>query len=126
MNAANWQDDNTTLGEVKARIRAFVAERDWEQFHAPKNLSMALAAEAGELLEHFLWCDSETSRQALGDPADRAKIEEELADVTIYALAFANAAGIDLAAAMERKIRRNAEKYPVEKARGRAAKYTEL
>lgn len=121
-----WQDDKTTLGEIKTRIRDFVAARDWQQFHAPKNLSMALAAEAGELLEHFLWCGREDSRRQVDEPASRVRIEEELADVVIYALAFANATGIDLASAMERKIALNAQKYPVEKARGRADKYTEL
>src|SRR5690606_23966584 len=117
---------STTLAEIKARVLAFARERDWEQFHAPKNLSMALAAEAGELMEHFLWSTAESSRSAITEPARRAKIEEELADVVIYALEFANMTGIDLDAAIERKMAANAAKYPVEKARGRADKYTEL
>ena len=119
-------DSTTTLAELKTRVLAFARERDWEQFHAPKNLSMALAAEAGELMEHFLWADPESSRRIAQEPARRAKIEEELADVVIYALEFANMTGLDVAAAIERKMARNAEKYPVEKARGRADKYTEL
>ncbi len=119
-------DSQTTLAEIKARVLAFARERDWEQFHAPKNLSMALAAEAGELMEHFLWAAPEASRDIAGDPAKRAKIEEELADVVIYALEFANMTGIDVAAAIETKMARNAQKYPVEKARGRSDKYTEL
>ena len=95
-------DATTTLAELKKRILAFSHEREWEQFHAPKNLSMALAAEAGELMEHFLWATSEASRTTVQDPAKRAKIEEELADVIIYALEFANMTGIDAAAAIER------------------------
>jgi NTP pyrophosphatase (non-canonical NTP hydrolase) len=88
---------------------------------------MALAAEAGELMEHFLWDTPEASRaKATDDPARRAKIEEELADVVIYALEFANMTGIDVAAAIERKMAQNAAKYPVAKAKGRSAKYTEL
>lgn len=119
-------DSSTTLAEIKTRILAFAKERDWEQFHAPKNLSMALAAEAGELMEHFLWATSEASREVVNDPAKRAKIEEELSDVIIYALEFANMTGIDVAAAIEKKMAANAAKYPVEKARGRSDKYTEL
>ncbi len=121
-----WSDGATTVAEIKARVLAFARERDWEQFHAPKNLSMALAAEAGELMEHFLWASSESSRETMRDPAKRAKIEEELADVVIYALEFANMGGIDVAAAIERKMAANAAKYPVEKAKGRSEKYTEL
>ena len=119
-------DDATTLAEIRARVLAFVRERDWEQFHAPKNLSMALAAEAGELMEHFLWATPEQSRQLTVDPVKRAKIEQELADVVIYALEFANMTGIDVAAAIDRKLALNAQKYPVEKSRGRSDKYTEL
>ena len=119
-------DSSTTLAEIKARVLAFARERDWEQFHAPKNLSMALAAEAGELMEHFLWAEPEASRTIAQDAAKREKIEEELADVVIYALEFANMTGIDVAAAIETKMAANAAKYPVEKARGRSDKYTEL
>ncbi|HSY53705.1 MAG TPA: MazG-like family protein, partial [Opitutaceae bacterium] len=93
---------------------------------APKNLSMALAAEAAELMEHFLWATPEQSRGIAHDPAKRQKIEEELADVIIYALEFANMTGLDVAAAIEAKMAANAKKYPVEKARGRSEKYTEL
>ena len=124
--AMSATDATTTFAELKQRILAFSHERDWEQFHAPKNLSMALAAEAGELMEHFLWATSEASRTIVQDPAKRAQIEEELSDVIIYALEFANMTGIDAAAAIERKMAANARKYPVEKARGRADKYTEL
>jgi dCTP diphosphatase len=119
-------DPTTTLADLKTRVLAFARERDWEQFHAPKNLSMALAAEAGELMEHFLWTTPEQSVAVVQDPAKRRKIEDELADVVIYALEFANIAGMDVAGAIERKMADNARKYPVEKSRGRSDKYTEL
>ena len=119
-------DSTATIATLKARVLAFVHERDWEQFHAPKNLSMALAAEAGELMEHFLWATAEESRAVAVDPAKRAKIADELADVIIYALEFANVTGLDVAAAIEAKMAANAKKYPVEKAKGRSEKYTEL
>ena len=120
------QDATTTVAELRERVLAFAREREWEQFHSPKNLSMALAAETGELMEHFLWTDSTASAAVARDPAKRGRIEEEVADVVIYALEFANISGIDLAAAIEAKLAKNAVKYPVEKARGNAKKYTEL
>jgi NTP pyrophosphatase (non-canonical NTP hydrolase) len=119
-------DSATTVSELRERVLAFVRERDWEQFHSPKNLSMALAAESGELMEHFLWASPEESRAIAADPAKRARIAEELADVVIYALEFANATGLDVAASIEAKMAANARKYPVEKSKGRSAKYTEL
>ena len=122
---AAQNDSTTTLAELKSRVLAFARERDWEQFHAPKNLSMALAAEAGELMEHFLWITPEASRALVVDPVKRAKIAEELADVVIYALEFANVAQIDVAAAIEPKMAANSLKYPVEKAKGRSDEYTE-
>jgi NTP pyrophosphatase (non-canonical NTP hydrolase) len=120
------RDATTTLGELRGRVLAFARERDWEQFHSPKNLSMALAAEAGELMEHFLWADSKASADAARAPRKRVEIADEIADVVIYALEFANVCGLDLAAAIEDKLAKNAQKYPVEKARGRSDKYTEL
>lgn len=119
-------DANTTLADLKTRVLAFARERDWGQFHAPKNLSMALAAEAGELMEHFLWATSEDSKALARAKKSRRGIEDELADVVIYALEFANMTGIDVAAAINRKMQANARKYPVAKARGRSVKYTEL
>ncbi len=123
---AAFSDSATTLEHIKQHVLAFARAREWEQFHSPKNLSMALAAEAGELMEHFLWASTEESRAVAADPAKRGKIADELADVVIYALEFANATGLDVAASIETKMAANAKKYPVEKARGRADKYTEL
>src|SRR4051812_18879586 len=111
-------DSTATVAQLKDRVLAFARERDWEQFHAPKNLSMALAAEAAELMEHFLWATPEESRATATDAAKRGKIAEELADVIIYALEFANATQLDVATAIEAKIAANAKKYPVEKSRG--------
>jgi dCTP diphosphatase len=119
-------DSATTISDLKQRVLAFVQARDWEQFHTPKNLSMALAAESGELMEHFLWATGEQSRAIVNDPAKRTRIADELADVVIYAIEFANMTGLDIAAAIEAKMAANAQKYPVEKARGRSDKYTEL
>ncbi len=119
-------DAEVTIAGIKERVLAFARERDWEQFHSPKNLSMALAAEAGELMEHFLWATPEGSREIASASSKRAKIEEELADVVIYAMEFANIAGIDVSQAIWRKMKSNALKYPVEKARGRSEKYTDL
>ncbi len=119
-------DSATTIAELKARVLAFVRERDWEQFHSPKNLSMALAAETGELMEHFLWATAEQSHAIATEPAKRGKIADELADVVIYAIEFANITGLDISAAIEAKMTANAKKYPVEKARGRSEKYTGL
>ena len=119
-------DAGTTVAELRERVLAFVQARDWEQFHSPKNLSMALAAETGELMEHFLWAESKDSLAVVRDPKKRPAIEEEIADVVIYALEFANICGIDLATAIEAKMAANAKKYPVEKAKGRSEKYTDL
>jgi dCTP diphosphatase len=118
-------DQATTIGELKARVAAFAQERDWEQFHTPKNLSMALAAEAAELMEVFLWAEDGGAGE-MAKSKRRAEVSDELADVVIYALEFSQITGIDLTAAIHAKMRRNAEKYPVEKARGRSVKYTEL
>ena len=119
-------DSSTTVSQLKDRVLAFARERDWEQFHTPKNLSMALAAEAGELMEHFLWATPQESRAVAADPKKRAGIAEELADIVIYALDFANATGLDLASSIGAKMAANALKYPVEKSKGSSAKYTEL
>lgn len=119
-------DAETRLEELKQRVLAFARERDWGQFHSPKNLAMALAAEAAELMENFLWATPEESRALAREPRKREAIEQELADIVIYALQFANQTGIDVAAAIAAKMEINARKYPVEKARGRSDKYTEL
>ncbi len=112
-------DQDTTVAELRALVAAFVRERDWEQFHDPKNLSMAIATEAAELMEHFRWVRNDASGELSRDALSREAIAEELADVLAFALAFANAADIDISDALTRKMARNASKYPVEKYQGR-------
>ncbi|WP_019591675.1 nucleotide pyrophosphohydrolase [Thioalkalivibrio sp. ALE20] len=114
----------TELDDLAGRLEAFVRERDWEQFHSPKNLSMALAGEAGELIEHFQWLTEERSRE-LSD-AEREAVQAEIADVQIYLLLLARGLGIDVVQAANEKLNVNEQKYPVDKARGSARKYTDL
>ena len=112
-------DASTTLADLRDLVRRFVAERDWEQFHSPKNLSMSLAIEAAELMEHFQWIDIAESRRAAEDPTKLAAIREEIADVLCYLLALANELNLDLATAVRDKMVKNAAKYPADKSRGR-------
>ena len=114
---ANQQDDATTIIQLREIVRQFVEERDWKQFHSPKNLSMALAIEASELMEHFQWISPEQSRDL--EPAAKLEVAEELADVLCYALAIANEMDIDLASTLQAKMIKNRNKYPVDKYRGR-------
>ena len=110
--------------DLRQRLADFASERDWDTYHSPKNLAMALAAEAGELLEHFQWL-TEAQSTALPDDA-REAVALELADIQLYLVRLADKLGVDLVAAAHRKIDLNAGKYPAEKARGNARKYTEL
>lgn len=113
-----------SLDELRTRLAAFAAERDWGQFHSPKNLAMALAAEAGELLEHFQWL-TEGESAALPEAA-RDEVALEIADVLLFLVRLADRLGIDPLEAAARKLELNARKYPVDKARGRATKYDRL
>jgi NTP pyrophosphatase (non-canonical NTP hydrolase) len=112
------------LDGLRDQLRAFSAARDWEQFHSPKNLAMALSAEAGELLEIFQWLTEAQSRGL--DAKAQAKANEEIADVLLYLVRLADQLGIDPVAAAHRKLLENERKYPADKARGNAKKYTEL
>jgi len=112
-------DHTTTLADLRNLVARFVAERDWQQFHAPKNLSMSLAIEAAELMEHFQWIDIAESRRAADDPTKAAAIREEIADVLCYALALANELNLDLSQAVRDKMVKNAAKYPADRSRGR-------
>ena len=113
-------DDKTTIAELRQIVRRFVDERDWRQFHAPKNLVMSLAIEAAELMEHFQWIDVESSRTHVQlSPEKRADVWDEVADVFCYLLALANELDIDLSAAVEAKMVKNAAKYPAQEFRGR-------
>lgn len=110
----------TTVAELRRLVSVFVEERDWRKFHDAKNLSMSLAIEAAELMEHFQWLRSEELGVRLSDDGLRRQVAEEMADVGCYLLALANALEIDLSAAIRGKILANAERYPVELSRGRA------
>ncbi|MBX3412518.1 MAG: nucleotide pyrophosphohydrolase [Pirellulales bacterium] len=112
-------DDDTRVAELRALVREFVDQRNWRQFHTPKNISMALAIEAAELMEHFQWLEPAESRAVAAQPEKLSAVAEELADVLCYALALANELGIDVARAMSEKMVKNRRKYPVEEFRGR-------
>jgi dCTP diphosphatase len=113
-----------SLDELRAQLRAFVTERDWEQFHNPKNLAMALVAEAGELVEPFQWLTPEQSDDL--PPETRAAVEMEVADVLLFLLRLCDRLDIDPLSAAQRKLALNAARYPVEKSKGRATKYDKL
>ena len=114
----------TDLESLRDELRKFAAERDWDQFHSPKNLAMALSAEAGELLEVFQWLTPEQSASLA--PEKQAAVRAEIADVLLYAIRLSDKLGIDPAAAAREKLAENARKYPADKARGNAKKYNEL
>ena len=112
-----------SLDHIKHQLRKFAAERDWDQFHSPKNLAMALIVEAAELVEHFQWLKEEESASL--SPDKLAEVEQELADIQIYLIRIADVLNIDLISAVDKKIQLNADKYPVEKVQGSSKKYSE-
>jgi NTP pyrophosphatase (non-canonical NTP hydrolase) len=111
------------LVELKLRLRAFIAERDWEQFHSPKNLAMALSVEVAELVEIFQWLTEAES--AVLDNGRKTRAEAELADILVYLVRIADSLDVDLLQAVARKLEENARKYPAERVRGKALKYDE-
>ncbi len=113
-----------SLETLRDTLRQFAAERDWDQFHSPKNLVMALSVEVAELMEHFQWLTAEAA-MAL-EPARQAAVRDELADVLLYLIRLADKLDVDLVAAGYDKVAKNALKYPADKARGSMRKYTEL
>lgn len=112
-------DRSTSVSDLRTLVRDFVDARDWQQFHSPKNLSMALAIEAAELMEHFQWITPDASREIEKDAGKLGEVSEELADVLCYALAIANELNIDVASAMASKMKKNELKYPADEFRGR-------
>ena len=116
-------DGETTLAQLKQCVRQFTEERDWRQFHDLKNLSMALTIEAGELMEHFRWLPNTEANAAMNDEEVAAAIREEVADVLLFLIQFANIAGIDLSNAAEEKLAINAKRYPIDKFKGVSKKY---
>jgi len=124
MSTPSSKGSHDAIEVLRDKLRQFAAERDWDQFHSPKNLAMALSVEAAELLEHFQWLsDAESAALA---PEKRIKIREELADVLLYLIRLADKLDIDLATAAADKLNVNAQKYPIQKARGSNKKYTEF
>ena len=113
-----------SIESLRERLRAFVTERDWDQFHAPKSLAMSVTIEAAELAEHFQWLPTGAPQELA--PGQTVKIGEEMADVLLYLIRLADKLDIDLLAAADRKLDLNAIKYPVDKARGRSTKYDQL
>jgi NTP pyrophosphatase (non-canonical NTP hydrolase) len=116
--------DPRNLTQLRDSLRQFAAERDWDQFHSPKNLAMALAVEAAELLEPFQWMTEEDSKRL--PPVELAKVRAEMADVLNYLVRLADKLDVDLLEAAREKVALNAQKYPVEKSRGNSKKYSEL
>ena len=112
------------LDTLRGGLRRFIAEREWQQFHAPKNLAMALSVEAAELLEHFQWLSEAESEHLPEDVL--ARVADEIADVQLYLIALADRLGVDIVTAATRKMEKNALKYPVSTARGNASKYNRL
>ena len=114
--------DFDAFESVKKRIYAFIDERNWRQFHSPKNLAISISLEASELLEHFQWKDQRPNE--IGEK--REEISDEVADIFVYLVEFADLMGIDILKAAEQKLSKNAIKYPVEKSRDSCKKYTEI
>lgn len=114
---------DNSLTNLRIRLRDFAAKRDWDKFHSPKNLAMALATEVGELIEHFQWLTEDESKSLAREKLE--KVEEELADILIYLVQLSDKLGVDLVETAFRKIEINSQKYPVETVRGSAKKYTE-
>ena len=112
-------DAQTTVAQLRQIVEEFVSQRDWHQFHTPKNLAMSMAVEAAELMEHFQWLTPEQSRAVADRPDKLAGVSEELADVLCYGLAMANELGLDLSTAIAEKMAKNARKYPADQFRGR-------
>ena len=113
MNSMRNSDSDTTLSHLREEVRKFAQERDWDQFHSPKNLGMSIAIEAAEIMEHFQWYSNEMSVESIKEVATRNQVADELADVLIYCLLLANQADIDISSAVQNKLERNKGRYPI-------------
>ena len=112
-------DAHTTVGSLRQAVADFVDVRDWHPFHGPKNLSMSIAIEAAELMERFQWLTTEEAQDAVSDPAERAAVADELADIIIYCLSLSNALDLDVSSAVLGKLQTNEHRYPADEFRGR-------
>ncbi|MDE1833611.1 MAG: nucleotide pyrophosphohydrolase [Candidatus Micrarchaeota archaeon] len=119
-------DESTTLSQLKEIVKRYSEDRDWDQYHGPKELAIGVITEASELLEQFRFKSERQMAEMLADPKSREEIGDELVDVLVFLLRFSQMYGMDLSEAFERKMAKNVRKYPVEKARGKNIKYTEL
>lgn len=117
---------HTSIEEMIEKVKAFCEERDWDQFHNPKDLSIGISTEANELLDIFRFKSEAEMKEIFENPNKREHVEEELADTLFFILRFAQMNGIDLAECLDQKIQKNGEKYPVEKIKGKNLKYTEI
>ena len=120
------KDHETKLHELKDKIKSFCDARDWDQFHDPKELAIALSIEASELLEHFRWKNKEEVKKIWEDPQKKEDIEDEMADILYFLVRMAQRYNLDLSEALDRKMEKNEKKYPLEKAKGSNKKYNEL
>jgi len=112
-------DSLKTVGDLRQAVAAFVSARDWQPFHTPKNLSMSIAIEAAELMEHFQWLTPDEALAAVGSPAERSAVADELADILIYCLSLSNALDLDISSAVLGKLQTNEHRYPAGEFRGR-------
>ena len=119
-------DSDTTIGELKEVVKKYCEDRDWDQYHSPKELAIGVATEAAELLEPFRFKSEKEMEAMLKDPNTREEIGEEMADTVYFVLRLAQKYDIDLSSAFERKMEKNIKKYPIEKAKGSNKKYDEL
>ncbi len=117
-------DNTTTVEQLRTMVREFVDERQWNKYHSPKNISMALTIEAAELMEHFQWISIDESRTVAREPEKLTAVGEELADVLCYGLALANELDIDISTAMRSKMEKNRKKYPIDEYLGQYEKDT--
>jgi NTP pyrophosphatase (non-canonical NTP hydrolase) len=119
-------DKGISIDDLKKRVQMFCEDRDWDQFHGAKDLAIGVITEAAELLEHFRFLSDDQARRLLSNPLKRKEVEEELADILFFVLRFAQRFNVDLGESLYRKLKKNAVKYPINKARGRNLKYTDL
>lgn len=120
------KDNKSTINDLKEMLMKFRDEREWKQFHTPNNLAQAISIEANELMEEFLWKTDEEIEVLFQKEEFRQKVSHELADVVTFCLNFANAMDIDVSQSIHEKMKKNQTKYPVEKSKGNATKYTQL
>ena len=124
MKASKGKDNNTSVNHLKQKLAKFVKDRDWAQYHSPKNLSMSIAIEAAELMEVFQWADIEESHKILKNKKKLEDIKDELADIAMFVMEFCNMFDIDLSSAVLKKLKKNARKYPAHLVKGKSHKYT--